>query len=178
MVALDDDCAPTVVRTYVAGDNYELYPSDLVGLWHIDPADRAAVQAPSGRVSAPCASVVGLAVRTEAEAAVLCADGVGFVTIDGGIGWSAPLVVAGAQSIGTGPDGYVVGALARPECAGVLMVPIEPAGAILDARGCLAVEATPEALVGQIAIDDGDGALWAWVGDRVARSFDGGATWA
>ena len=177
MIALDDACAPTVVRTYVGGDNYEEFSAGLEGRWYVDPRDRSTLITPSGDAAAPCDAIFGLAVRSDAEAAVLCGDGAAYATTVGGAAWSPAQVLPGAQAIGTAPDGYLVGAVARPECAGVLLVPIDVSGAAGAPRGCLQMGVPPESLAGQIAIDEGAGVVWVWASDLVARSFDGGSTW-
>lgn len=175
--AAPDGCEPTLIRTYVAGDNYEDYPAEVAAAWHIDPADRASVNAPGGVVEAPCAAVVAIAAASDVAAAVLCADGTIATTTDAGAVWSTPLAVAGAQALAPTSGGYVVARLGGSSCEGVGLSLVDTAGSSATDSGCLPVPRDLASLAGQVAVSDGDGTLWLWAGEALARSADRGATW-
>lgn len=175
--AAPDGCEPTLIRTYVAGDNYEDYPAEVAAAWHVDPADRASVNAPGGVVEAPCAAVVAIAAASDAAAAVLCADGTMATTTDAGAAWSTPVAVAGAQAVAPTSGGYVVARLGGTSCTGVGIAVVDADGASATESGCLSVSGDLASLAGQIAVSDGDGTLWLWAGEALARSTDRGATW-
>lgn len=176
-----DSCAPTLIRTYVRGDNYEEYPADVGTAWHIDPADRAQVVTPDGAVAAPCASAVAVAPDGDESAAVLCADGTVSTTTDAGVTWSAPVDVSGAQSIDAVDGGYLVVRLGGTACAGVGLSLVgagaDDTAATVAESGCVPVSGDLAALAGQVAVSGVDGAWWVWAGDMLARSTDRGATW-
>ncbi|GAA1701699.1 hypothetical protein GCM10009792_22540 [Microcella alkalica] len=175
--AAADDCTPTLIRTYVAGDNYADYPAEVVSAWHVDPADRALVNAPGGAVEAPCAAVVAVAAASDVAAAVLCADGSVSTTTDAGAAWSTPVAVAGAQALAPTDGGFVVARLGGTACEGVGVAIVDAAGAGATDTGCLPVPRDPATLAGQVAVSDGGGTLWLWAGEAVVRSTDRGATW-
>lgn len=175
--AAPDGCEPTLIRTYVAGDNYEDYPAEVAAAWHVDPADRASVNAPGGVVEAPCAAVVAIAAASDVAAAVLCADGSVSTTADAGAAWSTPVAVAGAQALAPTDGGFVVARLGGTACAGVGIAIVDAAGAGATDSGCLPVPGELSALAGQVAVSDGEGTLWLWAGEALVRSTDRGATW-
>ena len=49
---LASDCSTSLIRIYVAGDNYERYPADLGGAWFVHPLDHAIVHSPAGDFAA------------------------------------------------------------------------------------------------------------------------------
>ncbi len=61
------DCSPMLVRTYVAGDNYQEYPAALAGFWYVNPLNRAVVHGPAGDLAAPCTAVLSLAHRNDSN---------------------------------------------------------------------------------------------------------------
>lgn len=177
--AAADTCAPTIIRTYVAGDNYEEYPAEIATAWRIDPADRARVGTPSGAVDAPCATgAIAIAPSSDSAAAVLCADGTVATTADAGAAWSTPVEVAGAQALAPTSGGYVVARLGGSACAGVGLVVLSSEGAVVGESGCVSVTGALESFAGQVAVSDGGGTWWVWVGESLVRSADRGATWS
>lgn len=175
-----DGCAPTLIRTYVRGDNYEDYPAEVGTAWHIDPADRARVVAPAGAVDGPCADGAGalaVAPSNDESAAVLCSDGTISTTTDAGAAWSTPVAVAGAQALTTTEGGFLVARLGGSACAGLGLVIVDADGALVGDSGCLPLSGDLTALAGQVAVSDGGGTWWAWVGESLVRSGDRGATW-
>lgn len=171
-VTLNADCSPQLVGTFVAGDAWEDYSSDLGSYWYVDPADRATVHSPVGPLAAPCDSVVALATRSS-EAAVLCADQRIFETTAGGTEWSTAVPITGAVALTGFNEGYVVAVVGQSSCAGtsVIVMAAEGPG---EARGCLG-EAPPAGEVAVAAAEDGT--LWVWSGENFERSTDGGMTW-
>lgn len=171
-----DDCSPTLVRTFVAGDNYEQFAGGLVGAWYVDPRNRAELHSPGGIVAAPCPAVMALAVRDENDAAVLCDDQTIFMTTDSAASWSRPIAGPGAVNLTSGPDGYFVASVGVEGCVGVQIAQMSLAP-VLTPTGCLLIAGEPAALVGNVSLSSGGGTLWLWAGDSLARSTDEGATW-
>jgi hypothetical protein len=173
VVTLDDQCSPQLAGTFVAGEAWEDYSSDLGSYWYLNPADRAHIHAPDGPVAAPCESVVAIATRSPLEAVALCADQGLFETNNGGAAWSTTISVPGAVALDASTDGYVVGVAGQGDCAGISVVmllgtvPAEP-------MGCFG-EAAPSGQTSLAAA--GDDTLWLWAGDIFAQSTDGGETW-
>lgn len=176
LITLDvADCAPQLVSTFVAGNQWKAYPERAAAEWYVDPATPATVHSPSGDAAAPCEVVTTLAATDDSNAAVLCADASIFTTQDAGASWSAPTSVPGAAALAATPDGYEV-AVANPVgCVGVSLVKISGDGGLdATARACLAAAVNP----GETAVSAAeDGTLWLWAGDAFARSTDGGASW-
>lgn len=175
--AAPDGCAPTIIRTYVRGDNYEEYPAEIETAWRIDPADRASIGTPDGIVDGPCASAVTIATASDEAAAVLCADGTMATTADAGATWSTPLAVAGAQSLDAVEGGWLVARLGGFACAGVGLAIVSSDGATAAESGCVPVSGALESLAGEVAVSVGGDTWWVWAGDALVRSTDRGATW-
>ena len=177
MVGLSSaDCSPQFVKTFIAGDNYSSYPARIGGTWYVDPANRSSVHSPLGDTTAPCDSVVTLAVLDNESALALCSDGNLFVTTDSATTWSESARVPGAVNVAVTGAGYLVAAVGVSECAGVQLLNITTAR---DARsaGCYPSIMSPAKLSGNVTMSDAAGTLWLWAGESLARSADGGATW-
>ena len=177
LVTLDlADCAPQLVSTFVAGNQWRAYPERVSVEWYVDPASPATVHSPSGDAAAPCEAVTTIAATDDSSAAVLCTDASVFTTQDAGATWSAPTSVPGAAALAATAGGFEI-AVANPAgCIGVSLVAVSADG-VLDAtdRACLAATINP----GETAVSVAeDGTLWIWAGDAFARSTDGGASWA
>ncbi|WP_411720988.1 hypothetical protein [Mycetocola sp.] len=174
VVTLDAECSPQLVGTFVAGDAWEDYSSNIGSYWYIDPADRAKVHSPGGTVAAPCDSAVAIATRSSSEALVLCANQTLFETTTSGAEWSSAINVPGVVAVAGSEDGYVVAVVAQGECAAASIVALSGETASVP-RGCFGEEVT----AGQtaLAVAD-DGTMWLWADERIARSDDGGTTWA
>ena len=176
LVTLDlADCAPQLVSTFVAGNQWKAYPERASAEWYVDPATPNTVHSPSGDAAAPCAAVASLAETNKSSAAVLCTDSTIFTTQDAGETWSAPTSVPGAAALAATTDGYQI-AVANPAgCVGVSLVKVSEDDR-LDAtvRACLTGVVNP----GETAVSVAeDGTIWLWAGDAFARSTDGGASW-
>lgn len=173
-----DGCAPTLVRTFVGGEEYSAADNELAAAWYVPADDRASVHAPqTGFVAAPCSSVVAITAASNTVAAVLCADSTVHATVDGGASFTGGVAVAGAQAVTASGDGWAVAVLGVPDCAGVAIAQLDAAAAGSTLVGCLPIEAAPADLAGRVAIANGAGTLWVWAGDRVARSESNGASW-
>ncbi|TFB47782.1 hypothetical protein [Cryobacterium tagatosivorans] len=169
-----DGCAPQLIGTFVAGAEWADFPDRLSGNWYVDPSDRATVHSPAGSFKAPCASVIALAPRTDADAGVLCADGTIARTSDGAAGWGKSISLPGAVNLAVSGDGYIVAAAGQKGCAGVQVLSTSEAlDGSLTADGCREVTFKP----GAVALSSAEGVVWLWAGDTFAQSSDGGATW-
>ncbi|MFD4422559.1 hypothetical protein ACFWN7_13805 [Agromyces sp. NPDC058484] len=171
-----EDCAPSYERSFTDGADWQTAPDELSASWFVDPANRAAVHAPSGDRPAPCGAVVQLTVIDENSAALLCDDATVHATVDAGGTWLPPVAVPGAAAISAGADGYRVAVINQNGCVGaqVAGVTITDARLQADAAGvCLDATIAP----GEAALAVGDDATWLWAGNALARSEDGGATW-
>ena len=166
-------CTPEYIRTYVAGDNWAAYPDQLAGSWYVDAAKRGVVHTPTGDVQAPCATVIDVAVRDPANAAVLCANHDVHATGNGGAAWGPAVPVAGAVAISTAGNGYVLAVTDRQGCAGTATTSFD-GGRALAAGGCAT---TTKAPAGGVSIANGGSTLWMWSADTVVKSSDGGVTW-
>lgn len=169
-----EGCEPGVWRTFVQGAEWSSADA-LDGSWFMNGAD---VVAPGGAATQPCAaSPVQLAAATDVDAAVLCQDATIAVTRDGGAEWSSSQPVAGVTTIAVVPDDLASGVRAlvvgQNECEGGQLATLAADTLELgEPAACAAELAAPAAL----ATPDADTA-WAWSGDAVLVSTDGGATW-
>jgi photosystem II stability/assembly factor-like uncharacterized protein len=173
VVTLDDECSLQLVGTFVAGEAWEDYSSNLGAYWYVDPADRANVHSPSGTVAAPCELVVAMAPRSSSEAVLLCADEVLFETSNGGAEWSKAISIPGAVAVDASADGYVVAVAAQGSCAGTSIVTVTDLAPMAPV-GCFG-DAAPSGQTSLAAADDDT--IWLWAGATLAQSTDGGETW-
>lgn len=165
-------CEPQLVRTYVAGTNWEVENSDLPATWYLDPRTPSVVHTPDGDKATPC-TAVSLAARGD-SAAVLCSDGQIFASADRGATWPLVATIAGASAIAVSADGFDVAVLNQGDCVGVRVVPLTQDLKAGEPGSCLVGSVTESA----VALATGaDGELWVWAGEVVARSGDRGATW-
>lgn len=168
------DCAPELVATFVAGDQWATYPDRLANNWYVNPTDRAVVHSPAGSFPAPCSSVIALAPRSDTVAAVLCSDGTLVRTADSGASWGAAVATPGAVNINTGSDGYILAAAGWPACGGVqLLTTPEALDGATTPIGCHAGAFSE----GAVALAETNGRVILWAGDSQSWSADGGATW-
>ncbi|WP_127792771.1 hypothetical protein [Agromyces sp. LHK192] len=160
-------CAVTAYWTFVGGIDWEP-AAEFQPTWI---ADGGRAIAPGGLATTPCRDgVADLAGRNDSEAVVLCEDGLLLTTADAGVTWVAVDPVADAVAVAAGTDAFLVAVAGSPDCDGVRVI-AAGGGAIGE---CVAVAVAP----GETAIDvAGDGTVWVWAGDAIARSADGGATW-
>jgi hypothetical protein len=168
-------CAPKLVKTFVAGQNFASFPKELASTWFVDPSRRGSVHSPAGDKSAPCPTVVAIAPRDAKSAGILCADHTAYVTSDAAVTWSRPLAVPGAGNLSASAQGFVATAAADSRCAGVRLVSLSSVPLVVGTTACLPLDAVPSA--DQIAVSEASGTLWVWAGGSLKRSGDGGATW-
>ena len=174
-ITLDkQSCAVQYIRTYIAGGNWATYNDQLSGSWYLDPSSPTAVHSPQGSVTAPCPTMVGLAVRDASSAAVLCADHTVYRTSDAGASWGTPLAVSGAVALTASADGYAAAATDVDGCAGVSIAAFDAGSGAATTSGCFATTAPQP---GTVAMANGGTTLWLWAGDALVRSSDGGASW-
>lgn len=172
------DCSPQFVRSFVSGDDYSSSPDLLDDQWYVSPRDRSVVQTPNGEVAAPCGTVVALAQRDDdISAAIICADTQVFTTADSGETWSPPLRIAGVVNLAVTQMGYVIATVGLPECAGVQLIALSANPTTAPPTGCLQVDLPAETMQGNVAISEGAGVIWVWVGDLTRRSSDQGTSW-
>ncbi|MRG60427.1 hypothetical protein GE115_11200 [Agromyces sp. CFH 90414] len=165
-------CGLGAFWSFVDGDDWEP-AGEYQSPW---TADAATVTSPAGQPSTPCgddgSGVADVAGRGTAEAVALCADGSLVTTSDAGATWSAAPPVEGAVAVAAASDRYLVAVAGSDGCEGLRVIPV--GGGEASSIGCLAAEVVP----GETAVDvAGDGTIWVWSGDVIARSGDGGATW-
>ncbi|WP_028497239.1 hypothetical protein [Microbacterium sp. UNCCL10] len=77
VAATDATCAPTVLRTYTAGNAWQSYPQMLGATTFVSPQDRSSVTAASTALSAPCAEA--RSARTSRSVTGIVCDGSAFV---------------------------------------------------------------------------------------------------
>jgi hypothetical protein len=175
MVGLkQSDCAPALIKTFVAGRSYAAFPDELASTWFVNPADRSSVHSPAGAFASPC-YVIALAPRDAKAAAVLCDDHTVNMTTDAAATWLKSVDAPGAVALAASDAGYVVAALGQVGCAGVQVTGVNASAA--SHPGCYPIKAAAESLATKVAVSAAGGTLWLWVGDSVVRSADNGATW-
>jgi hypothetical protein len=168
-------CETAFAQTFSAGAAFRDYPDRLAGAWHVARSDRAVVHSPIGDQVAPCPVVVDLAVVSDTQAAVLCADHTLYRTDDGAASWDGGTTVDGAVAVSAEVGTVYVASADAPDCAGTQIssspatddAPVTPVGcasATSDQPGTVALSATA-------------GAVWLWAGETVLVSRDGGSTW-
>lgn len=170
------DCTPEVMRTFVAGADFEEDPGQLDGSWYLAPVGSATVHAPGGDVSAPCESAIVVAPLDETRATVLCDDGSLHLTTDTGVSWTALAPLPGAITVTETADGFLVASIGSESCAGVQLTTL----GVDDDRtslGCVESSVSAAELAGSTALDWTDDGIWMWVDERLLISTDEGATW-
>lgn len=173
-----DGCAPTLVRSFVGGEEYSAADGELAAAWYVPADDRSTVHAPSaGFGPAPCASVVTLAAASNTAAAVLCDDATVFATADVASTFTGGVAIAGAQAIASSSDGWLVAILAVDDCPGVAIGSLDAAATSMQLVGCFPTDEPADALAGRVALSNGAGTLWMWAGDQLGRSQSNGASW-
>ena len=176
LVTLDlADCAPQLVSTFVAGNQWKAYPERAAAAWYVDPSTPDTVHSPSGDAVAPCATVTTFAATDDSSAAVLCTDATVFTTQDAGETWSAPTSVPGAAALAASTDGYQVAVSNPISCVGASLVKVSEDG-VLDATSGACLTGTVNSGETAVSVAE-DGTIWLWAGDAFARSTDGGASW-
>jgi hypothetical protein len=150
------DCT-ALTRTSFTGGSFwrrdDVAPSAAV---YLDPADPSRGRAPGGTwIPTPCDAVAGFAALDDHRATVLCVDAGLRLTSDAGASWTRVEGVAEPRAVAASGDGYWVAARGS-DCAGVLLVRVDPTGGTADGA-CTAVE--PGAAIALAAVGD---AVWVW----------------
>lgn len=171
MVYLGGDCSPELARSFVGGADWEP-TTGVEASWFLHPAEPVSANSPGGRVQLPCGAV-SLDAAAE-RGIVLCEDARIAVTSDFGTTWSAPVAVAGAVAVALSGSGFAIAVESEGECRGI------QAKRFVDGRlgegGACLEGAFPESSV-VIAGSPHSSVLYAWAGDVLARSEDGGSSW-
>jgi hypothetical protein len=174
------DCSPQFVRTFVAGDDFDVFPDQLAGSWYLAPVGGAVVHTPTGEAAAPCPAAVSIAPLDENRAAVLCDDSAIHLTVDAGATWDELSETPGAIALTATRDGLVVVVAGDDDCAGAVILGVDIGRDVVDTRtdvACVESPASPRVLAATTAIDWTDAAMWLWIDDRVLISVDGGQSW-
>lgn len=169
LIALDEDCAPHLVRTNDQGESW-LAPIGATGGWYLVPQDPGVLGGPNGLVDAPCEAVQLAA--TDMRAAVLCADSSLVVTEDSGESWGDPVVVENLHAVGLSDGAYTVAVANVGECAGVQVANFN-GSRVGDFGGCVERDVT----AGDTALVRVDDEVFAWMGEDFVVSTDGGRSW-
>ncbi|MFT4231195.1 MAG: hypothetical protein QM606_00245 [Leucobacter sp.] len=170
MVALNADCAPQAVRSFVSGASWQAADDDLASSWYLDPSSPSTAHSPSGDIELPCAAL-SLSAAGE-SAVVLCPDRTVSVTGDQGLNWSDAVAVPGAAAVGLSDGGAVIASANETECAGVRTRTLT--GGVLSEPGACAETAVAD---GEVAVAASGDDLYLWAGEAFVHSADAGATW-
>jgi hypothetical protein len=173
------DCSAILAATYTGGRDWKEFPAQLADAWFVDPTNRATIHTARAERTAPCDTIVSVAIVGADETAVLCSTQMMFRSSDGGLTWDAGVLVPGAASLDDMDREIVVATTGQPGCAGVQMRSIGTAsagGASDTPLGCVVLDPA-RILPGETAVSFGADSLWLWAGDVVVRSLDRGVTW-
>ncbi|MFJ3384363.1 MULTISPECIES: hypothetical protein [unclassified Curtobacterium] len=166
---IGDDCAPTVRTSVDDGVTWTDGKSGAAGAGIVD----AAIQLSTGPIESPCDDPVD-AYQGEYTSLVACERKVEW---RGGAGSWVELPLPGVQGIADAGDTYTLARLGSSTCDGVQIASLPAArldpGSQISPIGCWKDGGSD----GPVAIDLAGTALWAWAGDSVAVSADGGASW-
>jgi len=168
LAAVGDGCTPTE-RTSV--DDGATWKAAVAG------AAGAAIT-PDGlllngvAVPAPCAEPLD-AFQGVRSAIVVCDTTVQWRA---GTGAWVSVPLAGVRGVAVNDASYTLARVGVPECQGVQIATMSAVG-VTPATTAKAVGCEPADDGAQIAIDRAGVNVWTWVGDAVAVSTDGGATW-
>ncbi|MGU3410346.1 hypothetical protein ACLBWP_09580 [Microbacterium sp. M1A1_1b] len=169
LVGVGDDCAATVRTSADDGATWAAGQPGGAGAGVTDTA----LQLKSGRIASPCTDPVD-AYQGQYTTLVACSDSVAWRS---GTGAWVTAPIAGIQSIADAGNTYTLARTGAATCAGVEVLSLPAvkvtASSAVSPVGCW-TEGTSS---GSVAIDLAGTSLWAWAGDTVAVSADGGASW-
>jgi hypothetical protein len=169
-----DACAPQQYTTTSRSDKWK--PADGVGTaWYVVPGAPSSINSPEGVRATPCGQINGLATGDELAVAVLCDDERFFRSTDHGATWDGGLSVPGAVSLGGNKQGYLIGAVGTPMCAGVQLEVFSPAMAPRDRAGAGCYRTAAD--TSQVALSVGAEVVWLWVGDETVALARNGNKW-
>lgn len=166
---IGDDCTPTVRTSVDDGVTWTQGESGAAGAGIVDTA----IQLSTGRIESPCDDPVD-AYQGQYTSLVACERQVEWRS---GTGPWVGLALPGVQGIADAGDTYTLARLGSSTCDGVQIVSLPAArldpGSQVSPIGCWKDGGSDD----PVAIDLAGKALWAWAGDSVAVSADGGASW-
>jgi hypothetical protein len=167
-----DDCTVGYDISFTGGEFWRNEPDEVFDLPYAVPGESQVV-AGTARYPVGCATPSDFAVRTGSEAAVLCDDAVLRLTADGAVTWQHPETEASVLAVTTIDRGYLIAQARHQDCTGIRLLVVRSSDGGQEPLACLAAfdETTPIALA--VLGDD----VWAWIGDQVGVSDDGGITW-
>lgn len=164
-----DTCTPTV-RTSV--DDGVTWTAGKRGAAGAGINDRA-IELSTGRIESPCADPVD-AYEGQYTTVVACNSQLEWRRNTGA--WVS-VALPGIQAITDAGDSYTLARLGSSSCEGVQIVSLPAArvtsGSQVAPIGCWSAAGSER----PVAIDLAGTSLWAWAGDTVAVSPDGGASW-
>lgn len=163
VVTASDDCDVTGIRTFTAGNFWQLNADALEAAVYLAPD--GSLVAPSGATT-PCNVPIDLAERGNALA-VLCADGILHESFDGA-SWTQTSV-PGAIAVAQAGEGYVVAVQQLDDCEGIALVSISSdaitsGGAASETLSCVTGAVDSAATVVETSSD----AVWLWSGGEQA----------
>lgn len=169
LVAVGDDCTPTVRTSADDGATWVAGERGSAG----SGVDGSSIELTSGRIESPCADPVD-AYQGQYTTVVACAQ-----EVDWRSGTEAWVHVAlpDVQAIADAGNTYTLARLGSSTCSGLQIVRL-PATQVTASTKVSPIGCWTEAgSDGSAAIDLAGKVLWAWAGDEVAVSADGGASW-
>jgi len=164
-------CDVDVFVSFTSGNFWGRYPDRITEFSYIDPNSAGTLQLAGASVDAPCEP---RQVQEAADSIAVACDGAILERIGADTEW-ATLVVPGLLAIAPRGDGYVAAVTGAEGCAGLSIqsIPQLTANAAAETLSCIA-----EAATDQVTLTTASDSIWAWAGDRVWVSADGGASWA
>lgn len=169
LVLVGDDCSPAVRTSVDAGATWSAGQPGAAGAGIHD----ATIVLSTGQVESPCADPVD-AYQGQYTTLVACERQVSWRS---GTGSWVAVPLPGIQAITDAGSTYTLARTGSSACDGVQIVSLAAtrvtAGSQVSPIGCWLGGGAE----GPVAVDLAGTALWAWAGDTVAVSADGGKTW-
>lgn len=169
LAMVGDDCSPSVRTSVDGGATWSVGQPGAAGAGIRD----ASIVLSTGQVESPCAEPVD-AYQGRYTTLVACGRQVSWRS---GTGAWVAVPLPGIRAIADAGDTYTLARLGSSTCDGVQIVRLPAArvtaGSQVSPIGCW----TDGGSAGPVAVDLAGSTLWAWAGDRVAVSVDGGKTW-
>ncbi|OJX65186.1 MAG: hypothetical protein BGO95_06990 [Micrococcales bacterium 73-13] len=174
IAALAGDCRQEYRMSFTGGEFWAAYPGEQPDTPIIEPTAGTALVVAAGAVASPCGPISEYAVGS--GVAVLCTSTALAIAAADLSGWTTARPDGAAVAVTNLGDGYLVASRRAAGCVdGLRFATVDAAGAVSEGP-CLAA-AGDEATSVELGTAP-DGSVWMWLGDRVAVSGDGGASWA